>query len=680
MSESEKKTRVAALVGPFSSGKTAVYESLLSATGAVNRKGTANEANRVGEASEEAKKRQMSVESVFADTTYLGDPWTFVDTPGSIEFLQDSYNAAMGADVAVVVVDPDPSRAVMATPIFKFLSQRNIPHMVFINKVENTKAPVVDVLNALQDVSDRKLVLRELPIRRGEEIEGFVDLTSERAYAWGKSEYQGNVSQHLDSVPEDLSEDTLLARQEMLESIADFNDELLEKLLEDDIPPIEEIYADMAEVFDSGGVVPVFFGSAEADSGIKRLLKALRHATPEVEQTAARLGISTEGTNALVLKTYYAQHTGKQSVVRMFSGNLSEGEKVAGEKPSGLYSVFGEKTDKISSLTIGQIGALGRVDSVHTGDLLTETERAPLKDWPAPPEPVFAYALKAAKKGEEVKLSGGLSKLVESDPSLSVVHDPDTGEMCLWGQGDMHMKVAMSRLEQQFNVAVEGQLPQVPYKETIKKKTSVQGRHKKQSGGAGQFGDVHVEIRPRPRGAGFEFENSIVGGAVPKQYIPAVEQGVKEFMKEGPLGFPMVDLAVNLYDGSSHSVDSSEQAFKMAGILAMRNGVPQCAPTLLEPILSVEVSMPTEWTSHIQRILSQKRGQIFGFDSKEGWEGWDVVKASLPQAEMYDLIIELRSMTMGVGTFSWKFDHMQELTGREAEQVIEARKADKEEE
>jgi elongation factor G len=289
--------------------------------------------------------------------------------------------------------------------------------------------------------------------------------------------------------------------------------------------------------------------------------------------------------------------------------------------------------------------------------------------------PLFSLAVKADKKQDEVKLTGALAKLTEEDPSLSLDHNHETGEMVLWGQGEIHLLVALEKLKHRFNLTVTGHKPQVPYKETIRKTVSEHGRHKRQSGGHGQFGDIHIDIAPQARGSGFQFADTVVGGVVPKQYIPSVAEGVEEFLKQGPLGFPVVDIKVTLTSGSYHTVDSSDMAFKTAARIAMTDGMPKCDPVLLEPILSVEIAVPAEYTSKAQRIISGRRGQILGYEAKDGWKGWDVVSAYLPQAEMGDLIVELRSLTMGVGTFSWKFDHLQEMAGRTADKVVEERKA-----
>lgn len=666
--------RVAALVGPYTSGKTTLLESLLHVAGTTHRRGRVTDGSTIGDGSPEARERQMSVEANIASACFMDEDWVFLDCPGSVEFQQDAYDCLMVADVAVVVCEPEPERAMMLTPLLKFLDARAIPHILFINKIDRDSANISirATLEALQLVSEKPLILREVPIREGEQITGYVDLVSERAYR-----YKPGEASDLIQIPDSARQREQEARQEMLESLADFDDHLLEELLEDVQPPKEEVYGDLKKDLAEDLVVPVFFGSADKDEGIRRLWKALRHDVPEVAATRARLGIPDGGTRASVFKTLHASHTGKLSLARVWSGVVKDGLAVQastgkGGKINGLYTINGQDTAKAAEAGPGAIAALGRLDDVPTGALVGDkTDGAPA--WPEALPPLFALALAPRRKGDDVKLMAALTQMAEEDRSLSVEQNPDTGELLLWGQGDIHLQVALARLARVGHVEVDVSQPQVPYKETLKGSTKVQGRFKRQSGGHGQFGDVHLEIKGLPRGAGVQFSDSISGGVVPKQYIPAVEAGVRDWAARGPLGFPVVDFAVDLFDGSYHVVDSSEAAFKTAAGLAMRDGAPKCAPTLLEPILMVEVSVPSDATSKAQRALSSRRAQILGFMPKEGWTGWDTIQAHVPQADMHDLITEIRSASRGVGTFSWTFDHLQELTGKQADSVVEAR-------
>ncbi len=662
--------RAAALVGPFSSGKTSLLEALLFRAEAIPRQGRIKDGNTLGDASAEARARLMSVEPNMAAIEFMGEKWSFVDCPGSVEFQQDAYNALLAVDAAIVVCEPDPARAVMVAPLLKFLDTHKVPHLLFVNKMDNGGGVrLKETLEALQAVSERPLVLREVPIRDGDKVTGYVDLVSERAY-----KYRPGQKSDLIKIPDAIKDEEQSARQEMLEHLADFDDHLMEELLEDVAPPSDEVYGDLVNDLADDLIVPVFFGSAESDGGITRLWKALRHEVPEPTATAARLGFTNGGAPvARVFKTQHAAHAGKMSWSRVLRGEFADAQALAGGKVSGVFTPGLGNPVKVTKAGLGELVAFGKLDNAVTGMVLGGDGQLGT-EWPAPLEPLFAMAIEAEKKGDDVKLSGALSKLVEEDPSYRLEQNAEFGETVLWGQGEIHLMVAFERLKSRFGMGIVTHKPTVPYKETIKKSASVHGRHKKQSGGHGQFGDVHLEIRPQPRGAGFVFEDKIVGGAVPRNYIPAVEDGVSEFLKQGALGFPVVDLAVTLTDGSYHSVDSSDMAFKTAARIAMVEGLPQCESVLLEPILAVDISVPTDFTSKAQRIITGRRGQILGFDAKEGWTGWDQVSAYLPQAEMGDLIVELRSLTMGVGTFAWRFDHLQDLSGRTAEQVVAARK------
>jgi len=562
-------------------------------------------------------------------------------------------------------------RALTLALLFYFFVDHIFLHILFVNKMDKATTRVRELLEALQAVSSRPLVLRQVPIRDGEQITGFVDLVSERAYAYGSE-----TPSDLLALPEAVRAREGEARQEMLESLADFDDALLEQLIEDKIPMPRDIYGQLTKDLQQDLIVPVLFGSAEQGNGITRLWKALRHEAPTPTVTAARLGIPADGDlAATVVRVLHQSHTGKMAVARLWRGAFSDGMSIGAERVSGLYRLMGAENQKVAEAGAGELVALGRMELPQAGNLLTTA--GPLADsgalWPQAPKPVFALAIAPKNRQDDVKLTGSISKLIEEDGSLSLDHNPDTKQMLLWGQGEIHLQIALERLKNRFNVEVEIDRPHTAYKETIRKSTRQHSRFKRQSGGHGQFGDVHVEIHPLPRGQGFLFTDKVVGGAVPRQYISAVENGAKEYLQRGPLGFPVVDVGVTLFDGQYHSVDSSDQAFKTAGRLAMSEGMPNCEPVLLEPIFEVTISVPSDFAAKTHGLISGRRGQILGFAPKPGWEGWDEVKCHMPQSELQDLIIELRSLTFGVGSFEWTFDHLQELTGKLAERVIQAR-------
>ena len=662
--------RNVAIVGPYLSGKTTLLESLLFVTGAITRKGNVKEGTTVGDSSPEARDRQMSVEVSAATTDYHDVRFTFVDCPGSIEFIQETYNALKGTGAAVVVCEPEVSRVLTLAPLLKFLDDWEIPHIVFVNKMDRAKDSFMDVLHALKAVSARPLVPHQYPILKGSDPVGFIDLVTEQAY-----HYHGGSDPDPVPIPEELKEEEHEARQEMLEELANFDDHLLEELLEEIEPTQDEIVADLKMELGADLIVPVFMGVADSDYGVRPLLDALIREAPSPNTTAERRGIpqKVNGPLAQVIKTYYTPQGGKMSLVRVWKGEITDSMTLNGVRIGGMYRMKGQQTETIQKATEGDIVALSRMEGIQTGDTLTTAEGKLKSELPKAEQlpPVFALAIAPERRSDEVKISVALTKLLEEDPALAWEQNPDTHEIILWGQGEIHIKVTLDRLRRKYNLPMITQVPHVPYKETIRKAAPrVHGRYKHQSGGHGQFGDVYLEIKPMPRGEGYSFNDKIVGGVVPKQYIPGVEMGVREFLNQGPLGFPVVDIAVTLTDGSYHSVDSSEQSFKQAARLAMQEGLAQCEPTLLEPIASVEICAPTDFTSNMMQLISGRRGQILGYEPLENWKSWDKVLAYLPQAEMQDLIVELRSLTMGVGFFRWKYDHLQEVPDKLTDRLL----------
>ena len=665
--------RCVALVGPYLSGKTTLLESILFATGAIPRKGAVNQGNSVGDSSEEARAREMSTEVNTAQAEYLGDRFVFLDCPGSVEFQQDTRNALLNADAAVIVVEAAMQWPVTAAPIFKLLEEQGTPTIVFVNKIDKATGSLADLVERLAPVSGRPLILRHLPIVEGEEITGYVDLASERAYRYTK-----DGASEIIELPDGIEALEKENRFTMLESLSDFDDELMEALLEDVTPEKEKIYQDLTQEFREGQIVPVFMGSAESDSGVRRLLKALRHEVPDIGFLAARNGIDlTGGPLAQVIKTYHIPRSGKLSLARVYRGPLKDGETLNAGRVSGVFSLRGSHADKLAGAEAGDTVALGRLDDVHTGDVLVG-KGATVPEMPRAKAPmaIFAHAISAENRSDEVKLSGAIAKIVEEDPSLVLNMNEDTHELVLSGQGEVHLRVAGERLNNKYGLTIQTSRPKIPYKEAIRKGITQRGKFKRQTGGHGQYGDVVLEIKPLPRGSGFSFNDKITGGVVPKTYIGSVETGVTEYLAKGPLGFPIVDLSVTLIDGSYHAVDSSDIAFKTAGRIAMSEGMVQCDPVLLEPVVVVEITVPSEYTSKVNQVISTRRGQILGFEPKDGWAGWDVVRGHMPQAETRDLIIELRSLSHGSAYFAWEFDHLIELMGREAEQVLADRKAE----
>lgn len=666
-----RDSRCIALIGPYQSGKTTLLVAILARTGALPKQGSVKDGSSLGDAGPEARQHCMSVELNLAEVEFLGDRFTFVDCPGSIEFQHEGALALTACDAAIVVSEPDEKRVPALQLILKALEDRDIPHFLFLNKIDSFNTAVRDIIPVLQPASEKPLVLRQIPIWEDGVATGFVDLASERAY-----HYRPHDASEVIELPDAIATREQDARFAMLEQLADYDDALMEQLLSDISPETELVFNDLTKEFSDGLICPVLLGSAENGNGILRLLKALRHEVPCVAETAKRLGVDGADNASFVFKSVYTGHGGKISLARQLVGTTKDGATVrdaAGEEArvAGIQRLHGQNRDKVAEADAGDTVAFGRMDGIATGATLTTGKDGLHQiDVPSVPEPVLAFGLGLTDRKDEVKLSSALGKLMDEDPSLLLEHNQDTNQVLLRGQGEMHLRVALERLARKYGVEVVRQKPGVPYKETIRKSIEIRGKHKKQSGGHGQFGDVVLNIKPLPRGSGIEFQDTITGGVVPKQLIPSVEIGVKDYVKRGPLGFPVVDLSVTLVDGSYHAVDSSDMAFRQAGRLAMSEGMPQCSPVLLEPVMLVELTVPSEATAKVNGIISQRRGQILGFDARPGWSGWDVVSANIPQAEIENLIIELRSVTSGVGSYTAAFDHLAELSGRLADQVL----------
>jgi elongation factor G len=665
--------RCIALVGPFQSGKTTLLEAILARTGAIPRAGSLEAGTSIGDASPEARRHKMGVGLNAATTTFMGDSYTFLDCPGSVEFMHDMRAAIPAVDAAVVVCEADERKLPQLQIILRELEDLRIPRFLFLNKIDRATKRVRETLATLQLASRIPLVLRQIPIWNGDLIAGFVDLALERAFVY--REHKASEVIALQGGDLDREKE---ARFSMLEKLADHDDALMEQLLEDIPPPRDAVFDDLARELREGLICPVLFGSALRENGVLRMMKALRHEAPGIADTARRLAVGGSNESlAYVLKTTHLQHGGKLSLARVLAGQFDDGVALHGSRGgtarlSGI-SGAGAHDGKRAMAQAGETVAFGKLEAITTGDTLTTAKVTPpsLADV-APPPPVLAMALAAGDRKDDVKLGQALLRLHEEDPSLAMIHNPQTHDIVLWGQGEMHLRVALERLRDRFGVNVKSQSPAIGYQETIRKSIVQRGRHKKQSGGHGQFGDVVLEVKPLPRGEGFSFVDKIVGGAVPRNYIGAVEEGVVDGLLRGPLGFPVIDVEVTLTDGSYHSVDSSDQAFRTAARIGISEALPQCQPVLLEPIHVVEIVCPSDATAKVNAILSGRRGQILGFDTREDWPGWDRVRAMLPEADIGDLIIELRSATAGVGSFTRQFDRMAEVTGRAADQIIAA--------
>jgi elongation factor G len=639
-----RSPRSVALVGPYSSGKSTLFEALLEAAGAPVKRPA------------DPRNRPMTTEIRLGHASYLGDDWSILDCPGSIEFAHQTCAALAMVDIAVVVCEPSTAKAPMVAPLLKTLREEGVPHIVFINKIDTLDGSVSDTLAGLQEYASCPLVLRQMPIFEGQSVTGYVDLMSERAYRYRK----GQPSEMM-QIPPAMLADEQAALGRLVETLADHDDALLEKVLDDLKPTPDELYRDMRKDLLDGTIIEVMVGAAEHSNGVRRLWKALRHDTPAAEETAERKAIDQSGPAlAQVFKTVYAGHTGKLSYTRVWNGTITDGAQLGGTRLGGIYKYVSGDLSKMPEAKQGDVVALGRLDGVPTGATVSPGATPEALPFPQPTPPVYAMAITTTDRKDDVKLSGALHKLAEEDASLFVTQDQATGETVLHGQGEMHLQTTVDHIARDYGLKLATHKPAVAYKETIRKPVHEHGRLKRQTGGHGQFADVKIDIAPRQRGEGFLFIDKVVGGAVPRNFIPAVGEAAEEATRKGPFGYPVVDISVTLVDGGFHSVDSSDMAFKTATQLAMKEGLAKAEPVLLEPVDHVTICVPNDYTARAQRLLTGRRGQILGYAEREGWPGWDEVEALVPEAEMHDLIIELRSQTMGLGTYRKRFDHLAE--------------------
>jgi elongation factor G len=651
--------RAIAVVGPTGVGKTSLVHALKAAA--------------LGEPVGAPPPARQSTEIAITTLEYKGDHYAVVDTPGAVDFAADGAFAMAGVDLALIVADADADKAVLVQPFIKELESLGVPHAIFVNKIDQAKGSARDLLSALQPYSKAPLVARQLPIWKGDTITGFVDLALERAYLY----QHGEPSRRVD-IPEDIAALEGDARFHMLEQLADFDDALMEQLLTDQAPAPQMVFGDIKRETEEGLISSVFFGAASQGYGLRRLLKALRHDTPRARTAAARLGL--EGQGAYILKVSHSGQAGKLAYARVLNGPINDHAELtlsdgSHGRAGALFAIGGGQMKKVAEAPEGDIVAIGKIEPVAAGDLITVGPGAKARVMPEPRFPVFQLAIATKDRKDDVRLSGALAKLVDEDKGLAVLHDAATNEILLLGQGEPHLKQVIEQLKKRFGVEVTFARPTTPYRETIRKSAKQHGRHKKQTGGHGQFADVHIEVRPLPRGEGFRFVDKITGGAIPRQWIPAVEQGVRDAMEKGPLGgFQVVDVEVALVDGQFHTVDSSELAFRIAGRTAMAEALPQCDPVMLDPIEKLTVYTPNWGTPKINSAVSGRNGQILGFEAREDWPGWDKIDVYLSHAERQDFIIELRSLTQGLATFTGGFSHMVELTGRRADDAVKRAK------
>jgi len=659
-------SRCISIVGPSQSGKTSLMESILHICNQIPNKGKVGDNNTLSDHLPEEQDLKMSISLGISNVKFMDEDYTFIDCPGSSEFINEFLQAARISDLCIVVIEPIKEKILSLVPYFFYLNKMKIPHILFINKVDNLSFDIKELLGTIQEYSPLPLVIRQIPIREGDKIIGAADVIHERAYA-----YTENKPSEIVKIPEQLSSVRAEIREKLLETLADFDDALMEKILDDVPTSNEEIYEHLKKDIASNNIVEVLTGSAENETGIRRLLKSIRHDCPSHEQTLKRNQIKTtnETASVQVFKTNFIPHRGKQSIARVWSGELQEGNTLQGSiRLQGMVSLKGKEFIKNSKAKAGDIIALSRVELITTGDMVSDGEKDIKKDldFPIAPQPVYAKAIRSIKREDDVKLSEALKEILETDSSYLIERNKVTQQLLIWGQGEIHLRIVLNKLKNNYNIETTEEKINFAFNETIQGSISDHiTTHKKQSGGAGQYARVVVDVKPLSRGEYFKFEDKIVGGVIPKTYIPSVEKGCLEYMQKGPLGFPVIDIQVSLKDGKTHDVDSNSNSFHIAGIKALRETLENCNPVLLEPYHKVRFLVPSKVVNNIYTLVTSKRGMIKDNQQREGWVGYEVLEAEMPGCEILSLIIDVKSLSEGLGSFEHEFERMQTVQNKQ---------------
>jgi elongation factor G len=604
------------------------------------------------------------------DFTLLDESWQAIDTPGSIEFLHVATDALLAADAAVICVGPDPAAAVLASPYLHAAEAAGTPAIIFINRIDEAEGRVRDIVGALQEFVQHPIVLRQVPIRDGDRVVGAVDLVSERAWAY----HEGGPSTLIE-IPAGMISREHEARDGLLEQLSEHDDHLLEELIEDREPPSAEVYSICARVFSENRVLEALIGSGLHGNGVMRVMKALRHEAPPVSVLRARLqeqaGLEQPPV-AVIFASAYRKHVGKTLLLRALEP-LASGRALGGRPPGQLTPADPRDTRHLDEADEGRIVSAVKAEHLAAGKLASADDLHDSPSWHRPLPPISHRLLAPTNERDGVKLSGSLASLAEGDLALNVSQDPATGGALVGVQGPLHLRVLRGRLKEVFGMEVEEIMPSPAYRETVTKPQDTAYRHKKQTGGAGQFADVKLTVKPGERGTGFAFDEIVKGGAVPRNYIPAVENGARDAMERGPLGFQVVDVSVTLTDGQAHAVDSSDMAFRIAGRQGTREALKAAGPVLLQPIFRVAIHAPSQFTGNLGPIVSSHLGQVLGFDADPGARGWEIFQAVIPGAALPAMANDVRAATQGVGWFAAEFDHYDELHGKAAERIVQER-------
>lgn len=689
-----EKIRNIAVIAHSGAGKTSLIEALLFNSGAIDRLGNIEDGTTTTDFEPEEIARKITITSSVAFCNWKNYRINLVDTPGFMNFLEDTRGCLRAVDGAVVIVSALSGVKAETQKIWKYASDFELPRIVFVNKMDKDTANFSRAVGDIEKAFEADALPLQLPVGSGENFTGIVDLIKLKAYTFQK----GKTTES--EIPSDMMSDVEEYRKKLVEKIAESDDALLEKYLEGATLTDDEILKGVKEGSITKRFIPITCGSAFVNIAIPELLdhmilclpspvemaqiSPIRGKHPKDNRDIERKPSQTEPLSAYVFKTIADPFAGRLSIFRVYSGSLKADSNIlntttaAKERIGQVFYLLGKKQIPAQTIGAGEIGVVAKLKETFTGDTLSDESNPVVFPKVKFADPIISYAIAPKSKGDEDKVSTGLHRILEEDPTLRFQRDEETKEMLLSGMGQVHLEVTLDRLKRKFGVEVLMKTPKVPYRETIKVSARAQGKYKKQSGGRGQYGDCYLEVEPLPRGSGYEFQDKIVGGVIPQQYRPAVEKGVAETMKEGIIaGYPFVDVKVTLYDGSYHSVDSSEMAFKIAGSMALRKAVQDARPVLLEPIMKVEVITPDDTLGAVIGDLNSKRGRVQGVEPQAG--GNQKINALVPMSEMLTYANQLTSLTSGRGLYSMEFALYEELPSHLAQKIIAEREAQKKE-
>lgn len=679
------------LVGHGDSGKTSLAEAMLFTTGASDRLGKVGDTSCVMDFDPDEIKRGITINTSLAFSEWKNHKINIIDTPGYANFITETQVCIRIMDAAVIVIAADDGVQIITEKVWKWADEYSLPRVVFVNKMDHDQANLVRIIDDIEKIFKKKPVKFQIPIGIGESFAGSVDLLNMKGYTFAKDQ-SGKMTEV--DIPSDIKEKVDQHREELIEASAETIDALTEKYLDTGTLTDEEIRRGLKEGIINGKIIPVLCGSATNNWGISSLLDLIVEYLPSPvekppvkgkdpsQKAITRQNSPDEPLSALIFKTIADPFAGQLTLFRTYSGILKSDStilnstKQSKEKLGHLFCIQGKNQTSVSDISAGDFGVVAKLKNTTTGDTFSDSKNIIIFDPIKFPAPVISLAIVPKNKQDEEKLSSSLQRLMIEDSILQISRDPQTNELIISGMGQVHLEVIVARLQRKFGVVVEVKTPKVPYKETIRGTIKVQGKYKKQSGGRGQYGDTWLELAPLPRNNGFKFINKIVGGAIPKQYIPSVEKGIVEAKNQGVLaGYPMVDFQVTLYDGSYHDVDSSDMAFKIAASMGYKKGVADCNPVLLEPVMNMEIIVPGEMVGDVIGDLNARRGKVMGVEPTGGNQ---VIKAKVPMADVLKYAPDLRSLTGGRGNFTMESSHYDEVPSHLAEKIISQSKKEKE--